>query len=106
MKKYFNIFLLALVALSSVTLASCKNETDEIFDEDAITRLENARDDFADILTDKGGKWQMEYYANSNEPGYVYVMTFKEDGSVTIAGKNEWNGYGEGESLTGPTFAC
>ncbi len=104
MKKYFNIFLLALVALSSVTLVSCKNETDEIFDEDAITRLENARDDFADILTDKGGKWQMEYYANSNEPGYVYVMTFKEDGSVTIAGKNEWIGYVEGESLKVPTF--
>ena len=104
MKKYFNIFLLALVALASLTLVSCKNETEEIFDEDAITRLEKAKADFTNILTDKGGKWQMQYYANSNEPGYVYVMTFRNDGSVTISGKNEWIGYVEGESLKVPTY--
>ncbi len=104
MKKYFNIFLLALVALASLTLVSCKNETEEIFDDDAITRLEKAKADFIKILTDKGGKWQMQYYANSNEPGYVYVMTFRNDGSVTISGKNEWIGYVEGESLKVPTY--
>ena len=104
MKKYFNIFLLALVALASLTLVSCKNETEEIFDEDAITRLEKAKADFINILTDKGGKWQMQYYANSDEPGYVYVMTFRTDGSVTISGKNQWIGYVEGESLNVPTY--
>lgn len=90
MRKYFNIFLLTLVALASVTMVSCKNETEEIFDQDAITRLANAKKYFTDILTDKGGKWKMEYYANGDEPGYVYVMTFRNNGSVTISGENKW----------------
>jgi len=104
MKKFLNISLLSLVALSALTLGSCKNEIDEIFDEDAVARLDKAQAEYTDILTSNGGKWQMEYYANSNEPGYVYVMTFRTDGSVTIAGKNQWIGHVEGESLNIPTF--
>ena len=104
MKKFLNISLLAIVALSSLTLGSCKNEVDEIFDEDAVARLEKAKAEYVDILTRNGGKWQMEYYANSDEPGYVYLMTFRTDGSVTISGKNEWIGHVEGESLNIPTF--
>ncbi len=104
MKKFLNISLLSLVALSALTLGSCKNEVDEIFDDDAVARLEKAQKEYYDILTDKGGKWQLEYYANSNEPGYIYLMTFKKDGSVTIAGKNEWIGRAMGESLSISTF--
>jgi hypothetical protein len=104
MKKFLNISLLSLVVLSSLTLGSCKNEIDEIFDEDAVARLDKAKAEFTEILTSNGGKWQMEYYANANEPGYVYLMTFRTDGSVTISGKNEWIGYVEGESLKVPTF--
>ena len=104
MKKFLNIFLLSLVALSTLSLSSCKNEIDEIFDEDAVARLDKAKSEYIDILTSNGGKWQMEYYANSDEPGYVYLMTFRKDGSVTISGKNEWIGYVEGESLKVPTY--
>lgn len=39
MKKFLNISLLSLVAISSLMLGSCKNEVDEIFDEDAVARL-------------------------------------------------------------------
>ena len=104
MKKFLNISLLSLVAISALTLGSCKNEIDEIFDEDAVARLDKAKAEFTEILTSNGGKWQMEYYANDKEPGYVYLMTFRNDGSVTISGKNEWIGYVEGESLKVPTF--
>lgn len=104
MKKFLNISLLSLVVLSSLTLGSCKNEIDEIFDEDAVARLDKAKAEYTDILTSNGGKWQIEYYANANEPGYVYLMTFRTDGSVTISGKNEWIGYVEGESLKIPTY--
>ena len=104
MKKFLNISLLSLVALATLSLSSCKNEIDEIFDEDAVARLDKAKAEYIDILTSNGGKWQMQYYANSNEPGYVYLMTFRNDGSVTIAGKNEWIGYVEGESLKVPTY--
>lgn len=99
MKKFLNISLVVLIALSSVSLVSCKNETEEIFDEDAIARLDKAKAEYANILTDKGGKWQMEYYANDEEPGYIYVMTFKKDGSCTISGKNKWIGVVDGLNL-------
>ena len=101
MKKFLNIAMLALVALTSLSLGSCKNEVDEIFDEDAVARTDKARAEYIDILTSNGGKWQMEYYANANEPGYVYLMTFKKDGSVTISGMNKWIGYAIGASTAG-----
>ena len=104
MKKFLNISLLSLVALSALTLGSCKNEIDEIFDEDAVARLDKAKAEYTNILTSEGGKWQLEYYANSDEPGYVYLMTFRNDGSVTISGKNVWIGYASGESLSIPTY--
>ena len=105
MKKFLNISLVVLIAMSSVSLVSCKNETEEIFDEDAVARLEKAKAEYANILVDKGGKWQMEYFSNDEEPGYIYVMTFKKDGSVTISGENKWLGtlgsmaYGSATSL-------
>lgn len=101
MKKYINIFLLAVVAISALSLSSCKNEIDEIFDEDAVARLDAAKSKYAEILTDKGGKWQLEYFSNTNEPGYIYLMTFKENGSVTISGMNKWISYVNGSSTTG-----
>ena len=60
----------------TLSLGSCKNEVDNIFDEDAVIRLDKAKAEYSDILTRNGGKWQMEYFANSNEPGYIYLMTF------------------------------
>ena len=76
-----------------LSLYSCKNEIDNIFDEDAIARLDKAKAEYTNILTDQGGKWQLEYYANSNEQGYIYLMTFAKDGSVTISGNNKWINY-------------
>ena len=99
MKKFLNISLLSLVAISSLMLGSCKNEVDEIFDEDAVARLEKAKTEYIDILTSNGGKWQMEYYANSDEPGYIYLMTFNKNGSVTISGKNQWIGLVQGQNF-------
>ena len=61
MKKFLNISLLSLVALATLSLSSCKNEIDEIFDEDAVARLDKAKAEYIDILTSNGGKWQMQY---------------------------------------------
>ena len=46
MKKFLNISLVVLIAMSSVSLVSCKNETEEIFDEDAVARLEKAKAEY------------------------------------------------------------
>lgn len=104
MKKFLNISLLSIVALSSLSLASCKNEVDNIFDEDAVIRLDKAKAEYSEILTSNGGKWQLEYFSNTEEQGYIYLMTFSDDGSVTIAGNNKWINYVQSGQLTRPAF--
>jgi hypothetical protein len=93
MKKFLNISLMALAVISTLSLASCKNEVDNIFDEDAVIRLDKAKAEYTDILTSNGGKWQLEYFSNREEPGYIYLMTFSKNGSVTISGHNKWINY-------------
>lgn len=105
MKKFLNISFMSLVALSSLSLGSCiHNEVDDIFDEDAVLRLENAKAEYSDILTSNGGKWQMEYYSNTSEPGYTYVLTFHKDGTVDMAGHNKWINYIKNNTLTASSF--
>ena len=89
MKKIFNISVM-LLALALTTTSCFKNEEDDIFDKSAADRLEAAIKDYSDVLTSQGGKWAMEYFASTEEPGYVYVMDFNKDGSVLITGANKW----------------
>ena len=98
MKKFLNISLLALVLAGSLSLSSCKNEVDEIFGDDAVKRLADKQAEYVDILTSQGGRWQMQYYSNPEEQGYVYVMTFSTDGSVVISGQNKWIAIADGKS--------
>lgn len=71
-----------------ITTSCFKMEEPDIFDENAATRIDKAIKNYTDILTDKGGKWMLEYYANGDHPGYVYIMTFDKNGSVKMSGKN------------------
>ena len=109
MKKFLNISLLLLVALS-MGLVSCNHEEKDFFDEPAAERLENSKQYFSDILVDQGGKWQLEYFTTTGEPGYIYVFTFQKNGTVTISGENKYIGfltnpdnkvpvYGSGDSM-------
>lgn len=92
MKKFLNISVIALVAMGSLGLSSCSHEEDDIFNENAATRLAGTITTYSDILTQNGGKWELEYFTTSDEPGYVYVMTFNKNGTVTMAGQNQWIG--------------
>ena len=92
MKKFLNISLLLLVALS-LGLMSCNHEEKDFFDESAAERLENSKQYFSDILVDQGGKWQLEYFTTTGEPGYIYVFTFQKNGTVTISGENKYIGF-------------
>ena len=89
MKKLYKYSAIAAV-LMSVSLASCNHEEADIFDQSAAHRTEEARKMYKDILLDKGGKWQMEYFTTEEEHGYVYLFTFRNDGTVTISGNNEF----------------
>ena len=89
MKKLYKFSAIAAV-LMSASLASCNHEEAEIFDQNAAHRTEEARKMYKEILLDKGGKWQMEYFTTEEEHGYVYLFTFRNDGTVTISGNNEY----------------
>ena len=92
MKKFNYIFMLGLL-LAAVSMNSCKNEVDDIFDRSAAERLNESVTYFEDALLDKGGKWQMEYFSNAGEQGYVYIMTFNKNGSVQMSGNNKFINY-------------
>lgn len=89
MKKLYKFSAIAAV-LMSASLASCNHEEADIFDSSAAHRTEEARKMYNEILLDKGGKWQMEYFTTEQEHGYVYLFTFRKDGTVTISGNNEY----------------
>lgn len=89
--KYIKLSLLAML-LMGISTSCFKMEEEDIFDENAATRIDHAIKNYTDILTDKGGKWMLEYYANADEPGYVYLMTFNKNGSVQMSGKNVYIG--------------
>lgn len=89
MNKFFK-YTLGAVALSLVA-TSCSNDEDQIFDKSAAERLDEAKVEYADYLTDKGGKWVMEYFSNMAEHGYAFVMEFKKNGEVVMTTNHEWS---------------
>lgn len=90
--RFFNktIYLAALAALA-VPVTGCDNEEDPIFDQTAAERLELYKTEYANTLAADGGKWAMEYFCNSDEPGYVMITTFNADGSVTVSANTKWH---------------
>ena len=86
--KKLNYILSALLLAGMFSMTSCKNEVDDVFDKTSAERLNASVDYFFNALTDKGGKWQFEYFSNETEQGYVYIFTFNKDGSVRISGNN------------------
>lgn len=81
-----------LAALAALTLTACSNTEDLIFNESAAERLEQYKKDYADVLTADGGLWTMEYFANPDEEGYLFVMQFDKNGSVNISANHKWIG--------------
>ena len=96
------IFFVATVAASLAVLPSCKNEVDDLFDQSAADRIEQAMTDYNEALCSAENGWEMLYFANGDEQGYNLLCKFNEDGSVKFAAKNEFssnNQYAEETSL-------
>lgn len=82
--------LILPIFAAALALGSCSNDDVRIFDESAADRLENSKQTNFDMLCADGGKWAMEYFANTDEPGYLFVMEFRPDKSVTITSDHKW----------------
>ena len=80
------------MATVATATTSCNNEVEDLFDKSAAERTQEAVDEYSSVLTANGGKWVLEYFTNPDEPGYIYIFTFDNNGSVKISGKNLWIG--------------
>ena len=76
--------------LPLVTTSCFKMEEEDLFDKAASQRLDESAADYAKFLTEKGGKWKMEYFATEEMEGYVYIMDFQPNGYVQISGMNDY----------------
>ncbi len=86
------LYILPVLALAAA-LSSCENKEDMLFNESAADRLDTAKNEYTKQLCANGGAWLMEYFANSEEPGYLMVMEFDKNGSVNVTGNNKWLDY-------------
>ncbi|MDD2961827.1 MAG: DUF4302 domain-containing protein [Muribaculaceae bacterium] len=71
---------------------SCSREVDDVFDQSASDRTEQALTDYRKVLCESSNGWIVEYFANTTEAGCLFLMKFDTNGSVKIAGKNQWIG--------------
>ena len=85
MKKIFYFSALIL----TLSLVSCApSEVDDLFDESPAARMDNAVKSYTELFQSNGGRWLMQYFCSAGEPGYNYIMTFHNDGTVDISTKN------------------
>lgn len=89
--KFNKLYILPLLA-ASLGLGACSNEDESIFDQSAAERLEAGQKEYFSTLCADGGLWAMEYFANTEEPGYLFVMQFNSDKSVNIHTDHKWIG--------------
>lgn len=68
--------------LGGVVLGSCKNEVDDVFDQDATSRIEAAITECDNMLQSSEYGWRFDY-TPANSAMVNFVMRFK-DGRVTM----------------------
>ena len=90
-----------MLAAASLAGASCDREEEDIWDQSAAQRLEQAQKEDRAILCGAANGWQMLYFCNGQEQGYNFLMKFDEHGGVTIATRNPntGNAYTEEASM-------
>lgn len=86
------LYIIPLLAAASLSLSSCEESAGSIFDQSAAERLEQSKQDYADALCADGGIWEFQYFANHDEPGYVFVCEFTADGAVVFHTDHKWIG--------------
>lgn len=83
MKKYIYLFFLTF----SFLFVACSPEAEDIFGENAATRIEERLAADKAVLVGAQNGWLMEYYPASGQiyGGYNVLALFGEDGKVTVS---------------------
>ncbi len=85
MKKILYTALFSMLALS---MSSCVNEVEEVFDASASERLEQKMQECKQLLTSATNGWMIEYYPSFSSTyfpgGVTFAATFNADGNVTV----------------------
>jgi len=78
-----------ILILSISMLAGCVKEQENLFDETAAVRLNNAIESIDSTLTNASNGWVMQYFATSESPGYTMLIKFSSNGEAVVAAKNQ-----------------
>lgn len=83
MKKILYVFAL----ISSLFMAGCTPETDNLFGESASNRVEEAMENAQKVLVTAPNGWLVQYYPSSLQSygGYNVLMSFTAEGEVTVS---------------------
>lgn len=81
-----------LLPLALTTIVSCTRDEDDLFEKSASERAREAITNANDVLTSAEYGWEMVYFPNTENTttsrGYIMILTFKTDGSVSVTAKN------------------
>lgn len=82
--------LLYILLFSSVALTSCVQEVDDVFDKPVAVRLDEAVQEYRNLLISAEHGWLMEYYPHSAQGygGYAFTMKFSDNDEVAVRGEN------------------
>ena len=85
MKKLYKMLYMAAAVLLA---AACSPEEDDIFSDSSANRADAAIAADMQVLTGAANGWLMEYYPEASQTygGYNILLSFSEDGRVTVAG--------------------
>lgn len=75
-----------LLAFATVCF-SCVQDVDDVYDKPVAQRVEEAVQEYHDLLVSSEHGWLMEYYPHSSQiyGGFNYIMKFKGGDKVTIS---------------------
>lgn len=93
--------ILYISALAALSLSSCVQDVDDVFDSTASDRVQNAAKEFRNLLVGKEHGWVMEYYPETKRSygGYIYTLSFDNDDKVTVSGERNDDAAAERTSL-------
>lgn len=85
-------YIAIAISLVSLTLVSCNRDEDSLFEKSASERAAEAVNNAMELLPAAGNGWEMVYFPNkenmSTSKGYIMVLRFGKDGSVSATAKN------------------